>query len=110
MKSTVKIVMFTSLALVVMFGIGGCKKEPADSGGPSNIMSDEYAGHDHGAEGHAAAEVIEQKVCPVMGGAIDKNVFVEHEGKKVYFCCPGCEDTFKADPEKYMTKLPQFKK
>ncbi len=53
-------------------------------------------------------EKIEQTVCPVMGGAIDKEIFIEYEGKKVYFCCPGCSDTFLADPEKYLEKLPQF--
>ncbi len=52
----------------------------------------------------------EQTVCPVMGGAINKDVFVEYKGKKVYFCCPGCEGPFLKDPEKYMDKLPQFKK
>ena len=50
----------------------------------------------------------EQTVCPVMGGAINKKIFVEYKGKKVYFCCPGCEDIFLKDPEKYMDKLPQF--
>ena len=44
-----------------------------------------------------------------MGGPIDKNVFTEYKGKKVYFCCPGCDSKFKADPEKYIDKLPQFK-
>lgn len=51
----------------------------------------------------------EQTTCPVMGGAIDKNIFIEYEGKKVYFCCPGCEEQFKKEPEKYIAKLPQFK-
>ncbi len=51
----------------------------------------------------------EQKICPVMGGVIDKSVFTEYKGKKVYFCCPGCIDMFKADPEKYLGKLPQFR-
>jgi len=45
-----------------------------------------------------------------MEGAIDKNIFVEYQGKKVYFCCAGCKDKFKAEPEKYLAKLPQFKK
>ncbi|MCK4998304.1 MAG: YHS domain-containing protein, partial [Anaerohalosphaera sp.] len=31
------------------------------------------------------------------------------KGKKVYFCCPGCDAEFKKDPEKYIGKLPQFK-
>ena len=50
-----------------------------------------------------------QKLCPVMGGAINKDVFIEYKGKKVYFCCPGCDAEFKKDPEKYIGKLPQFK-
>jgi len=41
-------------------------------------------------------------------GAIDKNIFVEYEGKKVYFCCAGCKDKFEAELEKYLAKLPQF--
>jgi Cu(I)/Ag(I) efflux system membrane fusion protein len=52
----------------------------------------------------------EQKTCPVMGGAIDKNVFTEYKGKKVYFCCPACKPEFEKNPEKYLHKLPQFKK
>jgi YHS domain-containing protein len=51
----------------------------------------------------------EQTMCPIMGMAIDKKVFVEYKGKKVYFCCPGCEDKFEADPAQYIAKLPQFK-
>jgi Cu(I)/Ag(I) efflux system membrane fusion protein len=50
----------------------------------------------------------EQTVCPVMGGAINKKYFIEYKGKKVYFCCPGCEKDFLKEPEKYMDKLPQF--
>ena len=41
---------------------------------------------------------------PTMKKAVKAVVFAG------YFCCPGCEDAFKADPEKYMSKLPQFKK
>jgi len=60
------------------------------------------AGHQHaGADG-------EQILCPVMDGPINKDVFVEYEGKTVYFCCPGCPEMFLAEPEKYLHKLPQF--
>jgi YHS domain-containing protein len=55
------------------------------------------------------AVVGEQTTCPIMGMAIDKKVFIEYKGRKVYFCCPGCEDKFKAEPQKYLAKLPQFK-
>ena len=62
------------------------------------------------AAAQQVAQVAEQTTCPVMGGAIDKNIFIEYQGKKVYFCCTDCLDTFKADPEKYISKLPQFTK
>ncbi|MBP7049498.1 MAG: efflux RND transporter periplasmic adaptor subunit [Phycisphaerae bacterium] len=54
---------------------------------------------------------IEQKTCPVMeGNPIDPNIFVEYKGKRLYFCCRGCDKKFLADPEKYVAKLPQFQK
>lgn len=63
---------------------------------------------------HQAAEAVagdgEQTLCPVMDAPINKNLFVEYQGKKVYFCCPGCETEFLKNPEKYLDKLPQFQK
>jgi len=56
------------------------------------------------------SNIEEQKLCPVMGGAINKELYTEYKGKKVYFCCPGCKETFEKEPEKYIAKLPQFKK
>ncbi len=53
---------------------------------------------------------VEQTTCPVMGGPINKEIFTEYKGKKVYFCCSGCDTKFNADPEKYLAKLPQFAK
>jgi Cu(I)/Ag(I) efflux system membrane fusion protein len=52
----------------------------------------------------------EQTICPVMGGTINKDVFTVYKGKQVYFCCPGCKPEFEKNPEKYLAKLPQFKK
>jgi len=57
-----------------------------------------------------ASAKIEQTTCPIMGNPINKNLYAEYKGKKVYFCCPGCKPKFEADPEKYVTKLPQFSK
>jgi Cu(I)/Ag(I) efflux system membrane fusion protein len=48
---------------------------------------------------------ISQTVCPVMGGAINKEVYADHNGLRVYFCCPGCDATFKEDPEKYLNQM-----
>ena len=46
-----------------------------------------------------------QTTCPVMGGKIDKNVYADYQGKRIYFCCSGCPADFKKDPDKYMKKL-----
>lgn len=62
------------------------------------------------AEMFAAAEKKNQKTCPIKGNAIKKDIFIEYQGKKVYFCCLPCKDKFNADPKKYLPKLPQFKK
>ena len=51
-----------------------------------------------------------QTICPVMEDPIKKDIFVDYQGKRVFFCCPPCKDKFNADPEKYLPKLPQFKK
>ena len=50
-----------------------------------------------------------QTTCPIMGKPIDKSISTEYKGKKVYFCCPPCIEKFKAKPEEYVKKLPQFK-
>ena len=57
-----------------------------------------------------SAKTPEQTTCPVMGGAINKNLFTVYQGKTVYFCCPGCKGKFESEPDKYIAKLPQFAK
>ncbi|NIA06169.1 MAG: YHS domain-containing protein [Actinobacteria bacterium] len=46
-----------------------------------------------------------QTTCPVMGRKINKNIYEDYKGKRVYFCCNGCPKTFKDDPEKFMKKM-----
>ena len=43
--------------------------------------------------------------CPVMGNPINKKVYTDYKGKRVYFCCPACIETFNKDPEKQIKKL-----
>ena len=56
----------------------------------------------------ATAAPAAQTLCPIMNAPIKKTLFVEYQGKKVYFCCPGCEGAFSKNPQKYLSKLPQF--
>jgi len=46
-----------------------------------------------------------QTNCPVMGGKIDPDLYVDHEGQRIYLCCKGCEAAVKKDPKAYIEKL-----
>lgn len=46
-----------------------------------------------------------QTVCPVMGGAIDKGLYVDAKGKRIYLCCAACEEAVRVEPEKYLKKI-----
>jgi YHS domain-containing protein len=81
--------------LLGLIALNGCKKK-SEPAAPS-------------AAGEAVSAAIEQTTCPVMEGAVNKAIFTEYKGKKVYFCCPGCKEQFEKEPEKYLAKLPQFK-
>ncbi len=86
--------LLAGFLLVGLIVLDGCKKsEPAAPPESEEVASAE----------------IEQTICPVMEGAINKNIFTEYKGKKVYFCCAGCKEKFEKEPEKYIAKLPQFK-
>ncbi len=69
------------------------------------------ADQEHGADGNHQGAVAKeeaitpQKSCPVMGGKINKDLYVDHDGKRVYVCCKGCVGAVKNDPEKYIKKL-----
>jgi hypothetical protein len=52
-----------------------------------------------------AMQLKPQTTCPVMGEAIDKSVFFDCNGKRIYMCCTGCLAKVKADPQKYIDKL-----
>ena len=40
-----------------------------------------------------------------MGGKINKKLFVDTGGKRIYVCCQGCIAAIKKDPGKYVSKL-----
>ena len=46
-----------------------------------------------------------QVTCPVSGKPVDEKVFVEKDGKKIYFCCKDCPPLYEKDPAKYAAKL-----
>ena len=46
-----------------------------------------------------------QVSCPVQGGKINKELYADYKGQRVYFCCPACIPIFKKDPEAYLKKM-----
>jgi YHS domain-containing protein len=56
-----------------------------------------------------ATEFKAQTTCPVMGGPINKEHYADIQGQRVYFCCPGCSDKVKADPDKYFKEAAKQK-
>ncbi len=46
-----------------------------------------------------------QTKCPIRGGEIDKDVFVDYQGKRIYFCCPGCDKKFLANADALIKKM-----
>lgn len=55
--------------------------------------------------GPALAQPKAQTVCPVLAGNVDKNIYADYKGQRVYFCCKGCDEEFKKNPEKYLQKM-----
>ena len=47
-----------------------------------------------------------QTTCPIMkGNEIDKRLFVDYQGKRIYVCCRSCVRVLKADPAKYVAAM-----
>lgn len=52
------------------------------------------------------AEPQPQTTCPVMKGQpIEKDLFIDVKGKRVYVCCKGCIAQVRGNPDKYIKRL-----
>ena len=58
------------------------------------------------ADGVQVADTpVPQSVCPIMGGKINKKLFVDHGGERIYMCCEGCRDEIGKDFAKIAKKI-----
>jgi len=113
-KHSVTICLYICVLLVGMIALQGCETSELSDSAAFAEMKREIDEQRHKAMIMSEPEKelgqpAGQTTCPIMGMAIDKNVYTEYKGKKVYFCCAGCETPFLENPEKYLSKLPQFK-
>lgn len=112
-KKLISISLMAGMLLAALVALNGCdKSEPETTTPASDTMNQEMSKMETDVDDMEmqVASATEQTTCPVMGAPIDKNIFVEYEGKKVYFCCKSCETKFNENPEMYVSKLPQFNK
>lgn len=107
---TVLIAVLAPALVTLLAIVAGCNREQPAAAQSQKAQQQQTAAQTSAEQPQATVVATEQKTCPIMeGNPIDKNVFVEYKGKKVYFCCKACPAKFLADPEKYISKLPQFK-
>ena len=43
--------------------------------------------------------------CPVMNNPVNRDLYVDHNGKRIYVCCAMCVNEVKKNPDKYLKKL-----
>ncbi len=118
-KKVKTMLLLTALLIAGLIVVNSCKKSepaapptpsaPKETPAPSAPPATQEPIPAPEKPEETAAVTIEQTTCPVMAGAINKDIFTEYKGKKVYFCCEDCKAKFLAEPEKYIANLPQFK-
>jgi len=70
------------------------------------ILVAESDSHSHGAsEAVTSSAAGAQRFCPITGEPINKNVYLDHKGKRVYFCCNDCKAAFEKNPDKHIEAL-----
>ena len=57
------------------------------------------------AKAKNSASLKPQTTCPVMEGEINKSLYADVKGYRIYVCCSGCINEIKKDPDKYIKKL-----
>jgi YHS domain-containing protein len=106
-RKTIALIL-VSIALIGLLTLFGCKKKETPPQPPTETDMTSMTEEKDMPAKTEVVETIAQKTCPITGKPIDKSVFVEYNGQKVYFCCPECKAEFAKDPDKYIANLPQF--
>jgi YHS domain-containing protein len=99
-----------SVVAIGLLSLAACGGSPSTPTVPTpDAVSAAPAGSSAAADDVKApgtAKVGDKARCPISGEVFtvtDKSPKAEYEGKTYYFCCPGCEGKFKADPKRYLS-------
>jgi len=103
------------LVMLVVIGSAGVVYACSSCGCRASKGHDkDHGDHVHGASSDAksakkavAPVNVGNKVCPIMGVAVNKDsaTKVEYKGKVYNLCCAGCKKAFLKDPEAAIKKL-----
>ncbi|OGV35909.1 MAG: hypothetical protein A2020_07590 [Lentisphaerae bacterium GWF2_45_14] len=89
------------IILVCAGGLASCKKDKEKSS-EETAASTSSVKTDNEKE---SASLKPQTMCPVMGGAVNKSLYVDVKGYRIYVCCSDCINEINKDPDKYIKKL-----
>ena len=98
MKKLTLTIAAASIAAMTITGCAGAQKK-----------ADDKAASAAPAGGPAAAKLPASAVCPVAKETFKPTAATKtatYKGKTYYFCCPGCDKKFAANPEKYLAAGP----
>ena len=100
MKTMAQIGLVAILAVALVAAVGCSEKTPAPKSPAKEPVQTMPAPKEAAAP--VASADIAQKLCPVTGDPIDPSIYVDYNGRRIYFCCALCPADFKKDPEKYI--------
>ena len=92
------------LALGAVLAFAGCAQE---TGKPAGKPPEKAGARpETGAPPTGEMKGQPQTTCPVMdGNKINKSIYTDYQGKRIYFCCGACPAMFAKDPDKYMKQM-----
>lgn len=93
-----------SAATPIAVTVDGFTFQVADAAGRDQALSDPAGAFAGLAKNNEAAEPVSQ-ACPIMGNRINKNLFIQKDGRRVYICCKGCTKRVENNWEGTLRKL-----
>lgn len=105
--------MLASALMLGLVGCGGGSSSSTETASGTTSSGDEMH-HEQAASTEPTGAAVapgqatigDTTTCPVTGETFvvtETSPHVEHNGLTYYFCCPGCDARFQANPDQYLT-------
>lgn len=89
-----RLILAAAVTIAFAGGCGGGEESSATADATVNDVPEEVT-------------ILSNENCPVMGNPVAGGQFFDWEGYRIGICCPGCEASFKANPENFIPALLQ---